>query len=280
MKATKGIRKPARLSDEQIEQMRKLCFGRHQNHALDKFNELYGMDMSMDQFRRIIKENNITAHIYPPEVNEFIMEHYKGTGYQQMADMLNEHFGTEYTKNHVKQRYQTLKLDSGLNGRFEKGHVPWSAGKKWDEYMPKASQENSRKTCYKKGNMPVDHKPVGTISIRSQHGNKDPRDNRNVYYIKTKEPRTWQPLHRYNWEQAYGEIPKGSVVVFVNGDSLDPRVENLAILPRSLWSVMNHIGVKYTCREEFDAAVLLAKTSRKVYEIKQQKKKAKNRGVH
>ena len=38
--------------------------------------------------------------------------------------------------------------------------------------------------------------------------------------------------HRLVWEQHRGPVPKGWVVHFLNGDTNDLRLENLAALPR------------------------------------------------
>lgn len=266
--ATYGVR----LTAAEAEELKSLCFGRNLVDAWNIFNESRGMSLSYDQIRRIAKENGIRAEVYPEAVNNFIRQHHKGTPYKEMARMVNEEFGTCYTDQNMKQRYGSLKLDSGLTGRFEKGHVPVTKGMKWDEYMPKESQERSRATCYKKGNVPVDHKEVGYIGIRSQHATGSEND-RKVYYIKVAEPNRWEPLHHHNWKKVHGDIPKGHVIAFVNGDSLDPRVENLEPLPRSIWATINHWGIKYTNREEFEAAVLIAKGRQQINSIKQERKK-------
>ncbi len=278
MKASKG-RPPSygkRLTAAEAEELRTLCFGRNLVSAGNIFNESHGTSFSRDQFRRIAKENNIVAKVYPEAVNNFIIEHHKGTPYREMARMVNEKFGTEYGPENMKQRYSSLKLDSGLTGQFEKGHVPATKGMKWDEYMPKESQERSRATCYKKGNVPVDHKEVGTITIRNQHATGDEALNRKVYYIKISEPNKWEPLHHHNWKKKHGKIPRNHVVAFVNGNSLDPRIENLEVIPRTLWAVMNHWGITYTCREEFEAAVLMAKVKCRINSIKRDKRKRKS----
>jgi hypothetical protein len=45
--------------------------------------------------------------------------------------------------------------------------------------------------------------------------------------------------HREIWKAAHGPIPKGHVVHFLNGNSQDFRVENLAALPR----YPRHLGI-------------------------------------
>lgn len=38
--------------------------------------------------------------------------------------------------------------------------------------------------------------------------------------------------HREIWQEAHGEIPKGWLIHFLNGDNRDVRLENLAAVPR------------------------------------------------
>jgi len=38
--------------------------------------------------------------------------------------------------------------------------------------------------------------------------------------------------HREVWQEAHGEIPKGWLVLALNGDKSDTRLENLAAVPR------------------------------------------------
>lgn len=38
--------------------------------------------------------------------------------------------------------------------------------------------------------------------------------------------------HREIWREAHGEIPRGWLIHFLNGNKLDTRLENLAAVPR------------------------------------------------
>jgi len=81
-------------------------------------------------------------------------------------------------------------------------------------------------------------KPFGTkydgcISIRNNHKRK------HYYkYIRISES-NWVPLHRYIWEKANGKIPKDKVLIFINGDQMDCRLENLKLISKAENAIRN-----------------------------------------
>lgn len=116
--------------------------------------------------------------------------------------------------------------------QFKKGQKPFNKGKKWSEFMSEQSKINSSKTSFKKGNIPVNHKPVGTEVI-------EPKDR--YVKIKVAEPNNWMLKHRFVWEQHNGKIPKGFNVQFINKDRTDCRIENLYLIHRKEQVAQNSI---------------------------------------
>jgi hypothetical protein len=105
----------------------------------------------------------------------------------------------------------------GLPTRFPKGHVPFNKGKKWWQYLSLENQQKSFRTTFRKGQEPVNHKPVGSTRV-------------NIYgYIekKTTEPNRWELQHRLVWKEHHGDIPAGMIVKFRDGNSLNCDVSNL-----------------------------------------------------
>ncbi len=94
---------------------------------------------------------------------------------------------------------------------------------------PKPIQKGQRispQTEFKKGCVPKNKLPVGSVTIRQQR-NDGPRA-----WIKTAEPNTWVPRAKWVWESSNGEVPKGFVVHHVNEDTIDDRIDNLRLLTR------------------------------------------------
>lgn len=104
---------------------------------------------------------------------------------------------------------------------FKKGQAPSNKGKKWGEYMSEEGQASARRTCFKKGSIPANHKPVG-----SEWKRKD-----RYWYVKVSETGgqwdRWKQKHRLLWEQHHGPIPKGTNIVFIDGNTDNIVIENL-----------------------------------------------------
>lgn len=178
--------------------------------------------------------------ITTPEMDAFILENYKGTGHKAMADLVNERFGTSFTKEQIKAYYARNKLDSGLTGRFDKGHEPWTKGKHWAEYMSEESQANSRRTCYEHAHIPDNLLPVGSI-----------RKTKDGYLIKKVKERgyqweRWKLLHRLVWEENNGPIPEGYIVGFRDGNKENCEPDNLVLMTMGENAVMNKRGYRET----------------------------------
>lgn len=125
--------------------------------------------------------------------------------------------------------------------KFKKGQVPWNKGMKG--YKP------SPETLWKKGNIPHTARPVGYERI-----NRDGHIE-----IKVEGQRQMVYKHRWVWEQANGEIPKGMVVSFRNGIRTDCRIENLILLTRAELARLNQSYIKYSTPETHETCILLAK---------------------
>lgn len=228
----------------------------------------YDIDLTVGQLRSYYKNHRLHAlprkgrkrpdqKITTPEMDSFIREHLKGTGHQAMADLLNETFGTSFTREQIKGYYARNKLNSGLTGYFEKGHEPENKGKKWDEYMSPEGQENSRRTQFKPGHIPHNGgTPIGTIRLRHDHMKRP--GSKPYYWEKTAQPNVWRLKHQLVWEEHNGPIPEGCIITFANGDTLDYRIENLVLTTKAQNAVRNHLGLKGSDKETAETANKIA----------------------
>ena len=169
---------------------------------------------------------------------------------EEVAMLFNSHFDANVTTEQIKGFRSRNKLISGLTGRFEKGRAPDNKGKKWDEYMSEENQANCRKTTFKKGNTPINHKPVGSERIDSKDG---------YILVKVAEPNVWEHKHRVLWEKHHGKIPDKHRVIFLNGDRKDIRLENLMMVSFADTATMSSKGLFYEDPEQTKVGVTIAK---------------------
>lgn len=121
----------------------------------------------------------------------------------------------------IKNRAQFLKLNKGGNqGQFKKGQIPLNKGKKMDA----ETYEKTKHTFFKSGNIPKNHRKVGSVRFNSE----------GYFEIKTKEPRTWKYVHRLIWEIHHpGEkIGKNEIIAFIDGNKENLAIDNLHKIDR------------------------------------------------
>lgn len=105
----------------------------------------------------------------------------------------------------------------GKEYRFKSGNVPFNKGLKgW-------SAAGTEATRFKKGTKPPNHRPVGYIRLT-----KD-----GYYEIKVAEGmQKFKLLHRVIWERCNGEIPAGQICIFLDGNTRNLEVTNLALMTK------------------------------------------------
>lgn len=195
---------------------------------------------------------------YTKEQKQFLIDHNYMTPAKDLADMFNKRFNTNITKTNIKNFRGNNNLNSGLTGRFEKGHKTHNKGKKWDDYMPKEKQKNCRKTTFKKGNVPKNHRLVG-----------EERINIDGYIeIKVKEPNKWELKHRYIYKQFYGEIPKGYNVIFLDGNKHNLDISNLKAISKHDNLIMNENNLRFNNKEITESAYLIVQIENKRRSLK------------
>ncbi|MEI8142856.1 MAG: HNH endonuclease signature motif containing protein [Chitinophagia bacterium] len=133
-----------------------------------------------------------------------------------------EKLGLEIPNEIIEQR----KLDSYI----KKGSVSFNKGLKQSDYMSTEMIELTKATRFKKGQLP--HNAVGfkdgDIVIRHSHINRNSPPYKWIRLSK----RNWKMLHVYMWEQAYGPVPKGHIIVFKDKNTMNVVLENFECITR------------------------------------------------
>jgi hypothetical protein len=139
------------------------------------------------------------------------------------------HKDPEYLKTAASGRYKEGNKNN-IATQFKPGHIPVNKGKKMAAEIYNAVAP----TMFKKGNKPYNTQPIGTIHNRAD------TQGRLYQYIKIKDSH-WELLQRYVWTQANGEIPKGYVINFIDGNYMNCELSNLRLKTRGEMAVMNSI---------------------------------------
>lgn len=129
----------------------------------------------------------------------------------------------ESTNRDDKGRF--INGDAGKDARFKKGHTPWNKGK--TGYM------GPNKTSFKKGNVPPQQNPEGTVTRheRKRNGRIEITHTINIDWKgnrKVSNNYKW-----YLWEVAnQQDRPDGKVIYLKNQDPDDLRLSNFEVISR------------------------------------------------
>ncbi len=136
---------------------------------------------------------------------------------QSRADLtvaFNKHFDTDISYDCIHSACKRFKFKSGRDSQFKPGHKTWNKDTK--------GLTSANKTSFKKGNRPLNWKPIGHI-----------RTSRDGYIeIKTKEPNVFELKHRVIWLEHNGPLPNNSIITFIDGDATNCNIENLEMISR------------------------------------------------
>jgi hypothetical protein len=184
---------------------------------------------------------------WPPQVGEYIVEVAEGRSREEITRLVNARFGAgTMTQAQVDAYMCRNKIRSGVDCRFRPGGTPFNKGRKG--WHPPGCE----KTWFPAGQLSINAAPIGT---------EQERDDGYVY-VKLRDGhgmKNWMQKHRMIWEQAHGQIPPGSVVIFLNGNRRDFRLENLQMVSRAENAVMCKRGLHSSNPEFTKTGILVAK---------------------
>ena len=218
-----------RYTSEQLEFIRACYATMPLSEVATAFNARYGTNVTL-------KNHNITCNrkaimpcrLYTKEQAQFLREHYTGRSLADTTTLFNDRFGETKTQQQIRSFVHNRGITSGRTGHFEKGHTPWNQGKKG--YM------GSNATSFKKGHLPHNHKPLWTERIGKDGYIEMSVPERNPY---TGFPTRYKHKHVWIWEQAHGPKPKGSAVIFKDGNKRNFELCNLLLVNRAELLVLN-----------------------------------------
>lgn len=185
------------------------------------------------------------------EEKEYLKEITPGHHYVEIAELMNKKFDREFTVKLVKNAIGRYKLNTGFNGRFEKGLIPHNKGQKG------VCAKGAEKGWFKKGQTPINHKPVGSERIT-----KD-----GYIMLKVAEPNKWRLKHVVEWEKNNGKLPKNHALIFLDRNKQNTSLDNLKLVSRSELLIINRDNLLKDNKELNETAVIIAKVTDKVQRL-------------
>lgn len=172
--------------------------------------------------------------------------------------------------------YRKEGLRSGLTGRFEKGSVPWTKGKSWEEQgrSPEACAR-SLATCFRKGNRPWNEKPLGSERVSDGYVLVKAAERR-----KTKGGHTmnYRMKARVEYEKSHGPLPGRTKLVRLDGDRSNDSSGNLLAVDQGDLSVANRLRSLGRSPEANLVAIDVARIKRAKSGIARERKERGDKG--
>lgn len=252
---------------EQIEYLKEICDGKLDQEIANLINQKFGTNYTKSAINSQKRKHHIRSTAdwktkYTKEVIDFMIENYQGKDNVELAKLVSEKFGIDTNadkicllKGNLIRRYG-INLRTGINNScYKKGHVPANKGTKGIYNV------GGNKTSFKKGHIPQNHREIGSrrVNIYGYHE------------IKVAEPNKWQLEHRVIYEKAFGEIPKGSKIIFADGNKDNLELDNLILVSNSEELILNKRKLLTDDKEITKTSVLLAKVIDKTNKVKNER---------
>ena len=197
---------------------------------------------------------------YTDEMIEFLKEVAPQKTYKEITELFNKKFNLDVTAEIIKSLLSRKKICTETRGcLYKKGSIPWNKGKKG--YM------GANKTSFKKGHKPKNWRPIGSERVDAEGYTLIKVSNEGCKH------KMWALKHRIVWEQHHKKkIPRGSVIIFADGDKSNLNIENLICVTRNELKVLNKCKLISSIAELTKTGLNIAKIKIKLAELRKEKK--------
>ena len=218
-------------TNEQIKYLKRIASGKPKKVTLEKINKKFNLNLSLRQLNNCMSNNNIKVnirHVWTDEQVEYLKKIAEGTPRKEIVKKLNDKFNLNLT---------LLQVRDCMNGRGIRNNI-------------------DKKFSAKDGNRCLQEKPIGTVS-KWECGYTRIKTGKNE----------WEFIQRYVWKEHHGEIPPGHSVIFLDGNTDNYNIENLALVNRNELMKYNSMRLNSSDQELNRVAVNLAKIMTKSKEL-------------
>lgn len=178
---------------------------------------------------------------------------------KKLTAKFNAHFKRALKVDDIKALMNRKKWNTPVHmWRYQKGHP----------YIVGSGAKTANKTSFKKGDIPVNTRPMWSTRIT--------KDGYIEMKVPEKNPHTpcltrFRLAHIWLWEWVHGLIPKGKCLAFLDDDRTDWRVENLEMISRNELARRNQMHLRTAPAEVKPTIKALAKLHVTIHERKEVK---------
>jgi hypothetical protein len=250
-------------TEAHIRFLSKKIHGRSYAEITQLFNERFDLSATEAEINTVLNRNglvngfghgNPNIRKYTPRHIKFLRDHVTGRGNAELAELFNRKFGMSVNADSIQNIKHKHGLYSGVNtGRFLKGHIPQNKGRKG--YCAPGSE----KGWFRPGHpgYRFNERPIGSKRL-NVNGYVEVK----ISDIKCEDTKTrqknWRAKHVVVWEKANGPVPKGHVIIFLDGDKSHIVLKNLMMISRKVHAIMTHMNWYTNDREVTKANILMA----------------------
>lgn len=224
---------------------------------------------------------------------DYLYEIYKGKKNQEIADMMNEKFGTNYNSKQIMQ----IKYRKGLKGGYGRfvhnndGCLDFIT----ENYAKMTNKELAEKFNKKYGTnmsseairqikrrykLPTPNKDVqnrfkkGNTNQRKPIGSEWKKTSNGEIYIKVANPDVWILKKKYVYEQHYGKLDDNYDVICLDGNKENIVIDNLLAIRRKDSLFLNMHRLSRT-PELIKTGILISKIAYKRLELEKNRSDGK-----
>ena len=190
-------------------------------------------------------------HIWTIKEKEYLGEITPGRHYKEIQEIMSINFNIDFTLEQIKGAISRCNLSTGFNGQFNKQHIPANKGSG-------ICAKGCEKTWFKKGIIPPNHREVGSERITVD----------GYIEVKVSEPNKWRLKQQLVWKKHNGNIPKGHVILFGDGNKLNLDINNLILVSRQQLLILNRNKLIQKDADLTRTGVIIADLYQKISKVK------------
>lgn len=193
---------------------------------------------------------------------DFLRKNYPYYTNDELVGMMKEKFGVTVTRAKLKNAKATYNFKNKAfrnKGCFQKGMTPWNKGRT----MSEETREKVKRTWFKKGNVAVNTKPLGSTRINA--------DGYKV--IKLTRSGKWKLYSRYMYEKYHEvELTSDDVIIFADRNPKNFEKDNLIKVNRRELLYLNQRGLIFENKDLTKSGVVISKVEIAIDERRKERK--------